>query len=143
MRDIAGGLIEDPDDELLGILLKALYPKVLPMAEVKMHLREPRLKDRTGAYSRFWTDHVPRESTTEQLSELLDKVAMDLEECRKFFQGEIGKFTRMAQLSVELLEKVLNPMQGDVDIHRLYNWLGVFSDSNLQVVDWELASIKF
>ena len=142
IRDIAGGLIEDPDDELLGILLKALYPKVLPMAEVKMHLREPRLKDRTGAYSRFWTDHVPRESTTEQLSELLDKVAMDLEECRKFFQGEVGTYTCMSQLPIELLEKVLRPIQGDVDSHRLYNWLNVVSDSSLQVVDWKLASIK-
>ena len=140
--EIASSLIEDPDDELLGILLKSLYPGVIPMAEVKMHLREPRLKDRTGAYSRFWTDHVPKESTTEDLSELLDKIAMDLEECRKFFQGEIGIITGMAQLPIELLNQILYPMQGDVAIHRLYNWLGVISDSNLRVADWKLASLK-
>ena len=142
LREIAGGLIEDPDDELLGILLKALYPKVLSMAEVKMHLREPRLKDRTGAYSCFWADHVPRESTTEQLSELLDRIASNFEKYRRIFIGSVDRNTGMAQLPVALLEEVLRPMQWDVATHRLYNWLNVVSDSNLQVVDWKLASIK-
>ena len=100
----------DPDDELLGILLKSLYSRVLPMADVKKYLREPRLKDRTGAYSRFWTDHVPRESTTEQLSELLDHIAENFEDYRTMFLGEVGNYTRMAQLPVELLEQAFSPV---------------------------------
>ena len=142
LRDIAGGLIGDPDDELLGILLKALYPKVLSMAKVKMYLREPRLKDRTGAYSRFWTDHVTRESKTEQISELLDKIAMSLEECRTFFLGEVGTYTCMSQLPIELLDQFLRLRQGNLDTHRLYGWLGVISESESQVADMKLASVK-
>ena len=145
--EISSGSIVDPDDELLGILLKSLYSRVLPMADVKKYLREPRLKDRTGAYSRFWTDHVPRESTTEQLSELLDHIAENFEDYRTMFLGEVGNYTCMAQLPVELLEQAFSPFHGDllrrgVATHRLYDWLRVISDSNLQVADWKLASLR-
>ena len=65
VRDIDGGSIDDPDDALLGTLLKSLYPRVLSMAEVRAHLREPKFKASMGEYSKFWTDHVLRESTPE------------------------------------------------------------------------------
>ena len=48
VREIEEGSIADPEDELLGILLKSLYPRVLPMAQVRRHLREPKLKTMMG-----------------------------------------------------------------------------------------------
>ena len=84
---IDDGSIADPDDELLGILLKSLYPRVLPMADVQKHLREPKLKTMMGEYSKFWSEHVRRESTSEQLAELLDVIAGRLEEYRDFLSG--------------------------------------------------------
>ena len=83
MREIDDGSIEDPDDELLGVLLKSLYPRVLSMVEVRKYLREPKLKATVGEYSRFWTDHVPRESRPEQLAELLDGITANFEELRR------------------------------------------------------------
>ena len=144
---IVEGSISDLDDELLGILLKALYPKVLPMTEVKKCLREPRLKDRTGEYSDFWVDHFPKESTTEQLCELLDHITEKYEDYRTMFLGEVGNNTRMAQLPVELLDQVFSPfhgdlLNGDVDIIRLHDWLGVISDSGVRVADWKLSSLR-
>ena len=79
VREIDDGSIDDPQDELLGVLLKSLYPRVLPMTDVRGYLREPKLKTTIGEYSRFWTDHVPRESTPEQTAELLDGIAANLE----------------------------------------------------------------
>ena len=142
VRDIDGGSINDPDDALLGILLKSLYPRVLPMAEVRAHLREPELKARTGEYSRFWTDHVPRESTPEQLAELLDGIAASLEDCLKFMTGKVGTNTRLARLPVEALEQVLRDTRGRVAPDRLYNWLGLFSDSGFQVLDRDIAILR-
>ena len=143
LREIVDGSIADPDDELLGILLKSLYPRVLPMAEVRKHLREPNLKTMTGEYSRFWTEHVRRESTPEQLAELLDGIAENLDEHRNFMSGDVGSNTRMARLAVEALEEVLRPGRGRVAADRLYNWLGTFSENGCQVFDRDIAWLRF
>ena len=69
MAEIENGSLDDPRDELMGILLKALYPNVLSIAEVQRYLREPKLVAMTGEYAEFWTRHVPEESTPEQLAD--------------------------------------------------------------------------
>ena len=143
LREIDDGVIDDPEDELLGILLKSLYPRVLPMAEVRVHLREPKLKTMIGEYSRFWTEHVRRESTLEQLAELLDGIAGSLEDCKGFMLGEVGTNTAMARLPVEALEQVLRDIRGRVAADRLYNWLGMFSDNGFRVLDRDIGSLRF
>lgn len=144
---IVKGTILDIDDELLGILLKALYPKVLPMTEVKKCLREPRLKNQTGEYSKFWVNHVPRESTKEQLCELLDHIVEKFEDHRTMFLDEIGNYTGMSQLPIELLDQVFSPfhgdlLNGDLDTKRLHDWLVVISDPGLGVAASRLASLR-
>ena len=143
LREIDHGSIADPDDELLGILLRSLYPRVLTMTEVGKHLREPKLKAMMGEYSKFWTEHVPRESTPEQLAELLDGIAAKIEECKDFMSGEGGKLTRMARLPVEALDEVMRPTQGRIATDRLYNWLGFFSANGYQLLDRDIARIRF
>ena len=59
VADIDNASLDDPQDELFGILLKALYPNVLSISEVQRYLRKPKLVDRTGEYADFWTVHVP------------------------------------------------------------------------------------
>ena len=58
---IEDGSLVDPHDELLGILLKALYPKVLSIAEVQRYSEGTKARRKvTHEYSDFWTKHVPR-----------------------------------------------------------------------------------
>ena len=144
VHGIRDGSIDDPDDELLGILLKALYPKVLSMRKVKEYLRAPKLKDRMGAYSKFWTDHVRRESTSEQLAELMDSMAESIERRRTFLVGEVASLTGMGQIPVDVLDEILPPFRSELNVptHRLFDWLGVISDPGLRVPDWKLASLK-
>lgn len=147
LAEIEGGLLEDPQDELLGILLKALYGNVLPIADVQRYLRKPKLVDRTGEYTKFWTDHVPKESTPKQLAELLDGIAERFEEHRWFMVGDVGRMTRLGQLPAELLDRVLreirwsNPDSGFA-VDRLYKWLGVVSDPGLRLPGWRTASFR-
>ena len=148
VADIDNGSLDDPQDELLGILLKALYPNALSIAEVQRYLRKPKLVDSTGEYTRFWIDHVPKESTPEQLAELLDCVAEWFAEYRPFMVGEVGRYTRLGQLPLELLDRVLTETRwrnpGDsVAVDRLYEWLGVVSDPGLPLPDWRKGSIRF
>ena len=141
--EIEDGSLDDPQDELLGILLKALYPRVMSVPEVLRHLRVPSLALVSGEYVRFWTGHVPRESNPEQLTELLDGIAAGFEEYRPFMVGETGRNSCFEQLPMDLLTQVLRETRWSVAPNRLYEWLGVVSDLGLQVPEWQRSSIKF
>ena len=151
VAEIADGSIDDPEDEMLGILLKALYPNVLSITEVQQYLRAPKLVTMTGEYSRFWTDHIPRESTTEQLADLLDGIAEQFADYRPFMGGRIGWNTGLGQLPMELLDRVLREDRHTavkegrhiISVDRLYEWLGVVSDPSLRMATWRTDSIKF
>ena len=147
VAEIEDGSLDDPQDELLGILLKALYPKVLSMAEVQGYLREPKFAE-AREYVNFWTQHVPKESTPEQLADLLDGIAERFAEYRPFMVGDVDLYTRLGQLPVELLMQVLREPRWrnhdrSVAADRLYTWLGVVSDPGLGVPEWQRARIRF
>ena len=148
VADIHNGSLDDPEDELIGILLKALYPAVLSMAEVQRYLRKPKLVDSTVEYTRFWVDHIPKESTPEQLAELLDFIAERFAEYRPFMVGEVGRYTRLGQLPVELMDQVLRETRwrnlgSTIPTDQLYEWLGVVSDPGLPLPDSQKVSIRF
>ena len=143
LDEIANGSLEDPQDELLGILLKALYPDVLSIAEVRRYLRKPKLVAMAGEYANFWTQHVPRESTPEQLADLLDGIAERFAEYRPFMVGEVGLYTRLGRLPVELLNRVLRVTRGSIAVARLYEWLGVVSDPGLRLPERDKAFVRF
>ena len=86
--EIESGKIEDSENELLGILLKALYPETWSVNEILRFLRMPKMDSTTGEYTDFWTLHVPRESTPDQICDLLDLVASGFGEYRSFMIGE-------------------------------------------------------
>ena len=129
-------------DELLGILLKHLFPRKLTMQEVLPYLRAPRLTAHSGEFSRFWTEHVIKQSTSEQLAELLDAVAANSDRFQPFIRGEAGRATRMSRLPVETLERYLRDSRGDVDARRLYKWLRLFSDSEFETLDRDVGSLR-
>ncbi len=143
MHDIGGGSVEDPGDELLGILLKHLFPRILTLQDVLPYLRAPRLTAHVGEYSMFWTEHVVRQSVPEQLAELLDAIIANGDRFKSFMHGEIARNTGMARLPVEALERFLRDSRGDVAAHRLYKWLRVFSDSGFETYDRDISSLQF
>ncbi len=152
LAEIDNGSLDDPQDELLGILLKALYPNVLSIAEVQRHLRQPKLVTMTGEYAKFWTEHVPEKSTPGQLADLLDNIAERFAEYRPFMVGDVGLYTRLGQLPVELLMELLNRVLREtrwrnpgssVAADRLYEWLGVVSDPGLRLPGSETVLVRF
>ena len=144
--DIRAGKLDDHGDELLGSLLKALYPNVLSVAGVLGYLRVPELVEMSGEYSMFWTEHVPKASSRDQLADLLDGIVARFEHYRPFMVGQPGRYTRMEVLPLELLEQILRrDRDSDVDIaaDRLYDWLGVVSDPGLRLPEADKASVSF
>ena len=145
---IESDTLDDPEDELLGILLKALYPNVLTIAETQRYLRKPKLTPVVGEYTGFWIDHVLKESTPEQLAELLDGISRNFVEYRPFIVGEAGRHTRLAQLPLELFDKVVRETRWrdpdtSIAVDRLYEWLGVVSDPQFRLPASRTGSIRF
>ena len=135
--EIHEGRLDDPKDELLGILLKALYPEVLLVAEALRYLRAPKLVETGGEYSRFWVNHVPRESAPEQLADLLDGIVARFEDFRPFMVRRVALYTRMGNLPVELLKQIFRERDAEIAPDRLYDWLGVVSDPALGLPESE------
>ena len=140
---VESGSLDDPHDELLGILLRALYPNVLSIAEVQRYLRKPRLVEKSGEYASFWTEHIPRESTPEQLADLMDGIAERFAEYRPFMVGDVGLYTRMGQLPLKLLNRVLTERRDEVAVDRLYEWLSVVSDPGLRLPEGDIIHVRF
>ena len=121
LDDVYAGSISDPFDNLLGLLLKKLYPKLLPPAEVGRYLRE-RQSTVIGRYTAFWDADIARQSTDDQLAGVLDSLVATY--AQRGWTGENGKSPSywLRTIPAKLLAKYLdgNPT---VDSERLFAWL--------------------
>ena len=108
LADVTAGEIDDPVDELLGILLKALYPRVLRTTDIMQHLRRPKDVSRAGEYAEFWTRHLPSNSTRAQIADVLDRIASTFDDYRPFMVGEAGLNTTIGQLPLILLQQLID-----------------------------------
>ena len=142
------GSLDDPHDDLLGILLKALYPEVLSINEVQRYLKKPKLAVVSGEYVSFWKRHVPNESTPEQLACLLDGISAGFDDYRSFLVDELGRNSGLGQWPLDMLMQVLREARArksevHVTVNRLYEWLGVVSDPCFLVPDHKKTSLRF
>lgn len=135
LADIDTGKLEEPGGDLLGILLKALYPGEITVAEALKYLRSPKSWAFVDQFLDFWTNHVPAESTDEQRAELLDTIAADFESFRSIMIGESSLHSIMGQLPAELLKFRLRGSTDDIPIEHLWVWLLLASQPDLRVLD--------
>ena len=122
-KDIQAGAVEDRDDELLGTLLRQLYPNIISPERILEYLHPQKARDLLGAYFMFWIRELPKATPKDDLAILLDQ----------FVQ-------RRNTLEPLLDEQQLNRMVGESLTHgltahgdaiadeRLYDWLGVGLD---------------
>ena len=135
LSDIESGELDDPDDGLLALLLKDLYPGSIPVARVLKHLRAPKLGIFREQFAVFWATHVPEASTDAQRAELLDSIAADYASFSSIVTGESTVHSGMAQLPAELLKFRLRSSMEDISLERLWGWLLVASGPSLPVLD--------
>ena len=122
--DIYAGSVPDPDDALLGCLLSNLYPASIPETEIMQYLRLPQRPNSCPEYEYFWTGHLPRKSNTNQLTVLLDALAeRDLSLLSKHGTHGLPVFF-LRRLPSIFLARFLRSSGDEVDLHRLFRWLG-------------------
>ena len=149
LADVREGTISDPDDDLLGSLLIALYPTSLSASEILRHLKEPKALDgvtRFGKYWRFWSKHVPEKSTSIQLGELLDGLAERFEDFLPVLAGTLPATTieplGRGRVPLSLLARFLATSPEKVSPRRLFDWLGVASDRRLRTLPGDTVPVR-
>jgi len=126
MQDVYAGKVSDPDDDLLGRLLEATYPRVLSGTEVLDYLRIPRINQYLSNEV-FWTLILPRQSDCAKIAELLDELAVRYDP----LDAETQQTNRRIKLSTEVPLILLARFLADCEAasalepQRLFNWLGV------------------
>ena len=123
MQDVYEGRVSDSDDDLLGRLLKATYPRVLPGTEVLDYLRKSRIKQYLSNED-FWYQILPCRSDCKKIAELLDELAVrhDPLEAKTEQSSRLSK-----EIPLILLARFLAVPEADsaLEPQRLFNWLGV------------------
>lgn len=137
LAEIYDGLIPDPDDELLGLLLRGLYPDKLPPTEILRYLRRPKNKSFVGQYLLFWRNILPKASTNDQIAQLLDKFVEQHARLNDEFQSHKRPFFYIRALPLYLLHRFLESCSEDIDAYRLFNWLGAASWSD--TLDYDVS----
>ena len=154
LEDIHAGSVSDPDDELLGVLLKELYPKVLSASDLLKYLKIPEDLSPNGKYVSFWISHLPKNSTNMQLAELLGAITERFEQLspvlgytefriadnggRTFFNS--GKL--QGCLLARFLETAQRPVFSVVSAEHLFDWLRIVLDETPAPSTTETETIK-
>ena len=120
--DINEGRVADSDDDLLGHLLRELYPRVLSVREVVHFLKPPSSSDYFGVYYDFWVNRVADNSSRTECTEFLTELwALDKRQSET--QGSWGWTDHWQRIFQTLLRRFLDEFEGDMDPSVLYDWL--------------------
>ena len=132
LTDVRAGSVPDPNDDLLGSLLRELYPGRLSASKLWEYLKTPQNPSFYGWYCDFWNWHVPKKSTAAQLAELLDGLVEQFEQLRPVFIGSPGRSSFFRVVPIRLLRHFLEISSGNISLDRFFDWLGVASDPELR-----------
>ena len=123
LEDLANGDVHDEDDELLGLLLDALYPSALRATDVVRFLRAPRDPRLLGSYWRFCYGLSSRKMTTQQIGELLEALHAAMPELDASFEGRAADRKIVSKVPGSLLARYLERSPTELSHSRLYDWL--------------------
>ena len=145
LSDVSGGVVPDHEDDLLGRLLAELYPATLSPTEILQFLRSPKKPNYCPQYKKFWFLHVLKNSTPPQIAEILDGFVAQYQQLRvELRPGQA--YRGMHQVPVILLSRFLETSNEEVELDRLFDWLGVASwvgdqDHDFNIKNAEAKSI--
>ncbi len=116
LHDVHERRMGDPDDELLGKLLSALYPQRITPSAIWDYYKEGN-ELFGGAYMGFWIHDLPERASSAQVAEILDACSARIVELER--ASDLTSGSCVARLLARGLES-----HGDrLSIGRLYDWL--------------------
>lgn len=120
LADIQAGHVTDGDDELMGRLLRHLYPQCIDARAIIDYLHPARDQRLVGHYAWFWEHDLLDRTAPRDLPVLLDQVAANQERVfEPVAQLDFGRFAG------ELLIRGLDAAGATTSVERLWNWLAI------------------
>ena len=129
--DLLFGKVRDPGDTLLVCLLSRLYPDVVSETEIVKYLKIPAKSRFDLDHEYFWTILLPRNSTIEQLTKILDQLAGRYNELRQYGADRPSVFF-LHSIASALLAPLLKLSGEEMDPNLLFQWLGLSTSDD----DW-------
>lgn len=123
--DVHQGVIDDPQDELTGTLLEALYPDHIAPNEVMQHFRPPKAEYFHGSYSGFWRRELIPRTPTVALPILADGLAdqsSNIDSLLSHFE--------MPRVMGKIIAATLNSLAEPIDAPRVLRWLTACVDEH-------------
>lgn len=125
LRDVHQSVIDDPQDELAGTLLEALYPDHIAPGEVMQHFRPPKAAHLHGHYSGFWRRELLPRTPTVALPILADGLAdrsPNIDSFRSHFD--------MPRVMGKIIAAALSSLTEPIDASRVHRWLKACVDEH-------------
>jgi ferritin len=143
LEDVNAGSVSDPDDQLLGILLRELYPGTLSASDIWKYFRTPKNSSPLlfGSYRSFWTGIVER-STTIQFNELIDKFIERSDQFLKEYRANRKQFRWFSEVCLTIWTKFLGIKRCEVSLDALFNWLWIALDPEFEDPYYEEEKIE-
>lgn len=123
LDDVYKKSVSDPIDNLLGLLLRELYPRVLRPAEAANYLKERTKPIYGGWYWHFWEERVSEHSTDDQFAEFLDALHATYRNRGWTREGDSAVSYWLRTLPARLLARYLERSPA-IEDHQLFDWLG-------------------
>ena len=131
LEDVNSGLVLDPDDELLGILLKELYPGFLSTLDIWEYFRTPKNPELViGCYTSFWIN-LAEHLTTTQLDALIAEFVKRFDQFLEQYKANERQFWLFPQVRLIMWTKFLETNGGEISSDQLFSWLWTASDPEL------------
>ena len=118
LDDLRDGTVDDRDSELLGSLLRELYPAHVGPGRIWDYLLPHALSNRGGKYHLFWTAVLPRKTQGHHAVTLLEALETQRAEFRAYVSDH-----RFRGLSVKLVEEALAAGGDSAAVSSVYDWL--------------------
>lgn len=122
-EEIRTGTVSDNTDELMGQLLKRLFPDYIPASNIFDYLKTVTKSGGLNVYRIFWEYDFLDQLHERDIPELLDKLA--LIDVKHFYYGQHRCLSRMVG---GIVTRGLQLYGNTVDAERLYTWLGIGLD---------------
>lgn len=122
-EDIREGMVEDREDEILGALLRKLYPSFISPVQILDYLHPPKNDSLIGSYFMFWVHELPEITANGDLPLLLDQLVLRHKDLRKMLREN-----QLNKMAGELLIRGLVVHGDTITDEHLYDWLSVGLD---------------
>ena len=120
LGEIRAGKVPDPEYELYGMLLKALYPQVISASEIWHELAVPERRIIGGRYYSFWHTYLDEDLSDAQIQELLDGLGERVDCLREAIERNL-----LYDVLLRLLDRGLHSHGDKLPTTQLFKWLGI------------------